>query len=143
MRLAAGAAVFAAAIMLCTGSSVTSAIAAPRHVPTVTKTDGSSATELSARRRHHRYFRHVRHYQPTLGFYHRSYYRPYHGPYYRRYPVLANYRPFYRPYYWPYYRPWYAYYRPAYYDSPYYYPYYGRRTFVSNGPFAVGFGAVF
>ena len=144
MRLATGAAVLAAAVVLWTGSSITPTTAAPRHLPTATKTvDGLSVTDLSARSRHHRHFRHVRHYRPALAFYHRRYYRPYYRPYYRHYPVFATYRPFYQPYYRPYYRPWYAYYRPAYYSSAYYYPYYGRRTFVSIGQFGFGFGAVF
>jgi hypothetical protein len=142
MRNSTKVAVLAAVVMLWTGSSTTVVSAAPRNVQSTMRADVSTATDISARRRHYHHFRYVRQYRPAFAFYHRTTYRPYYRPYYRSYPAFATYRPFYRPYHRRWYRPWYAYYRPAYY-SPWYEPYYGPRTFVSIGPFGFGFGGIF
>jgi hypothetical protein len=129
------AAVLASALVSIPGTTPASATEANARV--APNTVRSLATDISARRRHHRHASFVRHYRPVLAFHHR-YYPPRYRAYYRSYPAFATYAPLYRPY-WPY-RP-YRYYRPAYYASPYFYdPYYGPRTYVSIGPFALGLG---
>ena len=151
MKTWIGAAAIAAVVSLGAWTSAP-ALAAPngeQKVAKATEKNVATATDVSARRRHHHYRQHAYHsrfYGPRYG-YARPYYRSYVGPTY--YSGSPAYRP-------------YGYARPAYYGSSFYgprpYGYGGYRPYggyayspygygpgygFGGGPLSVGFGVGF
>lgn len=157
MKIWIGAAMMAATLSFGPLAAVPAAAApqAGQKAPVIT---GKTATDISARRRHHhRHHARHRHVRRSFAYYAPGYgrvYRPhYRRAYYGYRPAYYGYRPafvggpFYRPLYRPYYRPYAGFYRPAW-GGPYgyrpygYRPYgYGYRPFgVGLGPISIGFG---
>ena len=152
MNLVTKSAAVAATLMFWNVSMVAPVSAANLRTTVHAASKSQTASEFSARRRHHRHFGHVRHYRGAFAMYrpyhhYRTYYRPfyssYYRPYYRPYRRYSFYRPWYRPYYTPYYG---AYYRPAYpsyaYRYGYGWPYYGGSgpyESIRFGPFGFSF----